>query len=666
MSSRGTVSALLGCSVLAFAAIAVGQESPRDIQDCLKLEPRKRSECYRALIEAGKIEAPQDRRMPSQTEPDDRRASTPQATNPRETSRRRVPAEEIDGGVEPDRSTRRGRQAPETTREATRVTAPSTQAYPLANATNVQPAETRYTDAYPFPDSQPYIEDRHEPLARDPWGFYNRECTSYVAWRLNNYFGKASFGGRAGFYNGIGETVASPPENRFSNAHIWRKRAQALGYRVVQTPREGAVAYWDKSTAPGMGLGHVAFVEKVNEREGWIEVTEYNYSSGHRFGSRRIYVGSGGSYPDAFLLIQGPPPNAQANNRNTVAPPPASPAPPPSQPAIAIPSKPANLSPGSMRNPGPEQSSTTVRLSWHKVAGADEYDFGIRDMIANNLVVDRRTAQNSYTTRLEPGRTYRWNIRSCNSAGCSDFTAPLYFSTPPESATTSSNNSGSTPSPQPSVSVPATPRAMAPGSLRSPGSATSDTNVRIEWSSVAGAEEYDFGIRDLTSNRLVIDDRSRRTSYTAKLRSGSKYRWNVRACNAAGCSEFTAPLYFSTPEDTTSAVPSSGNSGGTASNSSQTVPATPRGLSPGRSSSPGTTLKDTIVRINWDDVDGAAEYDFGIRDMTTNTLVVDDQSARSSYTARLKAGRTYRWNVRACNRSGCSDFSRPLYFTVAD
>lgn len=91
-------------------------------------------------------------------------------------------------------------------------------------------------------------------------------------------------------------------------------------------------------------------------------------------------------------------------------------------------------------------------------------------------------------------------------------------------------------------------------------------------------------------------------------------------------------------------------------------PAVPRSLSPGSSSSPGPVVTGGRVTISWGAVPGATEYDFGIRDMTTNALIVDSQTARLNYTTTIERGKTYRWNVRACNKAGCSSFTSPLFF----
>jgi hypothetical protein len=87
-------------------------------------------------------------------------------------------------------------------------------------------------------------------------------------------------------------------------------------------------------------------------------------------------------------------------------------------------------------------------------------------------------------------------------------------------------------------------------------------------------------VRDLGTGNLVVDTTVTSPSYTASLSAGKQYRWNVDACNSAGCSNFAADLYFQTP-------------------AAVTIPAVPTGLSPGSASSPGPTLSGSTVGLSW-------------------------------------------------------------------
>ena len=195
------------------------------------------------------------------------------------------------------------------------------------------------------------------------------------------------------------------------------------------------------------------------------------------------------------------------------------------------------------------------------------------------------------------------------------------------------------------AAAPPTPAKPTPGSRNSPGPTLSSSTVTLEWSSSRGATYYDLGVRDLSTDVLVVKTRVSSPSYTATLTGGRPYRWSVAACNASGCSSFTARRYFITPER---------------------APATPRSPTPGSTSSPGPTLSSSTVALDWSLVSGAAYYDLAVRDLSTHELVVDTRVRGSTYTATLAEGRPYRWNVAACNDSGCSSFTAPRYFRTPE
>jgi hypothetical protein len=92
------------------------------------------------------------------------------------------------------------------------------------------------------------------------------------------------------------------------------------------------------------------------------------------------------------------------------------------------------------------------------------------------------------------------------------------------------------------------------------------------------------------------------------------------------------------------------------------APATPANPSPGSTSSPGPTTAGSSVTLTWSASSGATSYGLGVRDLATNILVVDTNVGGTSFTANLSAGKQYRWNVNACNSTGCSTYTTPLYF----
>src|SRR5450759_1296656 len=95
----------------------------------------------------------------------------------------------------------------------------------------------------------------------DPWKFYNRECTSFVAWRLNNTNGVAF----NDFYGGP----------QWGNASNWGVAARSVGITVDNTPAVGWVA-WNATNGGADGSeGHVAWVANV-EANGTVDIEEYN------------------------------------------------------------------------------------------------------------------------------------------------------------------------------------------------------------------------------------------------------------------------------------------------------------------------------------------------------------------------------------------------------
>lgn len=102
------------------------------------------------------------------------------------------------------------------------------------------------------------------------------------------------------------------------------------------------------------------------------------------------------------------------------------------------------------------------------------------------------------------------------------------------------------PSPRSAVpaGIPSTPLNTLPGRSSEPGARLPGPRVAITWSSVSGATEYDLSVRDLTDKKSLSIDRLSRTYHSVRVKSGNTYRWSVKACNQAGCSEASDRLYF--------------------------------------------------------------------------------------------------------------------------
>lgn len=107
----------------------------------------------------------------------------------------------------------------------------------------------------------------------DYWGMLNRECVSYVAFKVHSTYDYMPYWGGDRFitYNGQRVFVSG-------HAKYWLTMARAAGIPTGSTPRQGAVG-----VTLGGPYGHVAWVDSVNS-DGTINISQYNaYPDIHRF-----------------------------------------------------------------------------------------------------------------------------------------------------------------------------------------------------------------------------------------------------------------------------------------------------------------------------------------------------------------------------------------------
>jgi surface antigen len=144
------------------------------------------------------------------------------------------------------------------------------------------------TDDYPS-----YLKTAAPDSLTDPWGFYNRECVSFVADRLNNdnnmaFSNNMSVNGVAGHYG---------------YAYQWKDNAIKLyGASVFNgTPAAGSVAWWGVSSYAS--LGHVAYVDSVNG-DGSINIEQYNaWPDEYAYSAVTIHPGDY-NWPSGFLHLK--------------------------------------------------------------------------------------------------------------------------------------------------------------------------------------------------------------------------------------------------------------------------------------------------------------------------------------------------------------------------
>lgn len=101
----------------------------------------------------------------------------------------------------------------------------------------------------------------------DPWLYYRCQCTSFVAWRIN-------------------ERLGIKFHNKYLGAHwgdakTWDDAAKQTGVKVNSTPTPGSLAVSNKGES-----GHVAWVTAVAGDR--VEVEEYNWAVTEGYGKRSV------------------------------------------------------------------------------------------------------------------------------------------------------------------------------------------------------------------------------------------------------------------------------------------------------------------------------------------------------------------------------------------
>lgn len=145
---------------------------------------------------------------------------------------------------------------------------------------------TAATDDYPWPRAP---EDALSPLR-----YSYRDCTDFVAWRINRD-------------NGI---THSPWKYTWGNLR-WQGpggNGDAIGWkadwvrygRAVDLPAAAGLIGWYGSKAGA--YGHVNYVQAV-AADGTVHLEEYNWSPNHQAYNQRDAAPGSAYYPDSFLAI---------------------------------------------------------------------------------------------------------------------------------------------------------------------------------------------------------------------------------------------------------------------------------------------------------------------------------------------------------------------------
>ncbi|MDO4870802.1 MAG: CHAP domain-containing protein [Candidatus Saccharibacteria bacterium] len=110
----------------------------------------------------------------------------------------------------------------------------------------------------------------------DSWGMYNRECVSYVAWKVHQAYGNMPYWGGRGHawqwgFSGWKWGNGTKAGGNYSGTSWHTANAVTDGVPYGYEPRVGSAAVWNNGS-----YGHVMWVERINSN-GTVHVSQYNY-----------------------------------------------------------------------------------------------------------------------------------------------------------------------------------------------------------------------------------------------------------------------------------------------------------------------------------------------------------------------------------------------------
>jgi CHAP domain-containing protein len=151
-----------------------------------------------------------------------------------------------------------------------------------------------------------FLADWQQRGEYDQWGFgYDGDgdanpgdCTSFVAWRLNELAEAKGIDGWQMNNSSITGQTAPLGDGRLGNAATWGPNASAAGFAPDDVARPGAVAWWGANS--GMGsYGHVGVVRSIDPGTGAITIEESSWDKS-TYALRTVQPGGPG-YPTGFI-----------------------------------------------------------------------------------------------------------------------------------------------------------------------------------------------------------------------------------------------------------------------------------------------------------------------------------------------------------------------------
>lgn len=272
-----------------------------------------------------------------------------------------------------------------------------------------------------------------------------------------------------------------------------------------------------------------------------------------------------------------------------------------------------------------ENISTSTLLQWSSVSDADSYDLqlSVNSNFSSGVITDSSGVLTTsvQTNTLSRNTIYFWRVRSVsNNTGNSDWSETRSFTTIPE--------------------IPGDFLLLSPIDQQD----NISLPVTLIWSSAANADEYRVQFSTEDSFIFVSDTVTSDTTLSINtLSTATTYYWRVKASNAGGETEWSAPFTFETGI--------SGASG-------------PNLISPLNNA----VNLNTEIEFLWDSVALAETYAIQLAespDFETPTIDSSGISNTSITLTSFSKSKSYFWRVRAITSSGSSSWSEVYSFETS-
>lgn len=274
---------------------------------------------------------------------------------------------------------------------------------------------------------------------------------------------------------------------------------------------------------------------------------------------------------------------------------------------VTVANPPAPATPATLNAPSTVIAGGNIPLSWSTSSSPGGYALHyevVYNTGAGNVSVYSGPGTSATITNAGPaGVTYANYVRACDTYNCSGWK-------------------------QADTAVQA-PVPGVPG-ISGGGNVYPSKGFTISWSGVSGATSYQL----FQSGSLVYDGAGTSKAFTAGGTVGAVYPYQVKACNATGCSGLSSQVNVTVVNPP--------------------APSTPSSLSVPSQVAPGGSMS-----VSWGTSSDPNGYAFTYRlygrvNSGSWTLHYNGTGRSTTVTAPSTAGVTYNWIIRACSAYGCS------------